>query len=321
MNKSSEKPSFEGEVLLCEDNRMSQELISERLAKVGLETVIAENGKEGIEMVEGRQKKGLPPFALIFMDIHMPGMDGITAAAEIRKLNTGTPIIAITANITPADQEHYSASGMDYCLGKPFTSNQLIDCLMKYLKPASPRPAGEARPSLDDEALKIKLIHNFVRNNETKYLEIARAIDKGDIAQAHRLAHTLKGNAAILGKNRLKKAAEDVERMLASAEPQINRFTLSLLETELDVVFDEYAPLLAEAPPVETTPVNLDKIKPRELFEELETLLDGGCTECLNLIHSLRLIPGSEELIQQMEHFEFERALTTLEQLKEKFSK
>jgi hypothetical protein len=53
------------------------------------------------------------------------------------------------------------------------------------------------------------------------------------------------------------------------------------------------------------------------LFEELESLLFGGDSKCLELIGDLRLIPGCEELTFQMEYFEFEQALKTLARLKE----
>ena len=318
MNKYDGKPVFAGEILLCEDNRMNQELISERFARAGLKTVIAENGKDGVNMVENRIKNGMPLFAMIFMDIHMPVMNGLQAAAEISTLKTGVPIIAMTANVSPADREIYSAHGMHDCLGKPFTAQQLSDCLIKYLTPVSLKDEGEAPVRRDDERLKIKLIHNFMRNNETKYQEIVKAIDEGDIRLAHRLAHTLKGNAGIMGKARLQRAAESVEHLLSNEETEINRFTMSVLEAELEAVLGEYAPLIDEIPLFdEIKPEKLDEGKIQALFVELEALLDGGSMECLNLIYSLRLIPGSEELIQQMEHFEFEKALETLVKLKE----
>ena len=131
-----EKPVFEGEVLLCEDNHMNQQVIREHLAKVGLKTSVAENGKIGMEMVQSRMGKGEKQFALIFMDIHMPEMDGLEAAAKISAFNTGIPIIASTANIMHNDKKIYRANGMSDCLNKPFTSQELWRCLLKYLTPA-----------------------------------------------------------------------------------------------------------------------------------------------------------------------------------------
>jgi len=132
-----DKPSFEGEILVCEDNQMNQRVIIEHLGKLGLKVEIAENGQEGIDRVRSRINKGMKPFNLIFMDIHMPVMDGVEATAKILELGTGTPIVAMTANIMMSDREHYKAAGMVDYLGKPFTSQELWRCLLKHLKPVS----------------------------------------------------------------------------------------------------------------------------------------------------------------------------------------
>ena len=130
-----EKPTFDAEVLLCEDNVMNQEVIREHLTRVGIKTVLAENGKIGVDIVQSRKEKKEKQFDLIFMDIHMPVMDGIEAAEKILALDTGVPIVALTANIMSTDMEIYMASGMKDCVGKPFTSQELWHCLTKYLKP------------------------------------------------------------------------------------------------------------------------------------------------------------------------------------------
>jgi len=132
----SEKPVFEGEILLCEDNVMNQQVISEHLARVGIKTVIADNGKIGVEMVKTRLENGTR-FDLILMDIYMPVMDGLEAAAKITELNASVPIVAMTANIMNTDKDIYNLSGMNDCLVKPFTSNELWQCLIKYLTPVN----------------------------------------------------------------------------------------------------------------------------------------------------------------------------------------
>jgi len=129
------KPAFRGEVLLCEDNTINQEVICEHLDRVGLKTVVAENGKIGVELVRSRMQKGEKLFDLIFMDMHMPVMDGLSATEKILELNTGVPIVAMTANVMPHDRELYKARGMNDCVGKPFTSQELWRCLMKFFTP------------------------------------------------------------------------------------------------------------------------------------------------------------------------------------------
>jgi signal transduction histidine kinase/CheY-like chemotaxis protein len=128
-------PTFEGEILLCEDNEMNQQVICEHLSRVGLKTTVAENGKVGVQMVEDRINNGEKMFDLVFMDIHMPVMDGLEAAGEISKLDGDLPIVAMTANIMSNDKEIYRMNGMTDCVNKPFTSQELWKCLIKYFMP------------------------------------------------------------------------------------------------------------------------------------------------------------------------------------------
>ncbi|MDR2569352.1 MAG: response regulator, partial [Oscillospiraceae bacterium] len=130
-----EKPFFDHYVLICDDNPMNQEVVCEHLSRVGVRTMVADNGKAGVDAVRKRVDEGKPPFDLIFMDMFMPVMDGIEAASKIMNLDTGTPIIAMTANIMAGEKERYRKNGMPDCLGKPFTSQELWRVLLRYLKP------------------------------------------------------------------------------------------------------------------------------------------------------------------------------------------
>ena len=236
-----EKPSFEGEVLLCEDNVMNQQVICEHLSRVGLKTVIADNGQIGLDLVKWRKNSGEKQFDLIFMDIHMPVMDGLEASSKILELNTGIPIVAMTANIMSNDREIYRNSGMYDCVGKPFTSQELWRCLMKYLTPVT-RNSGEKNFILEAEAEFHKSLQlYFVKGNQNKVDEIRNAIKEGDIELAHRLAHSLKGNAGQLGKTILHGAASDVEKQLKHGENLVTEEQLRILETELYMVLNEFS--------------------------------------------------------------------------------
>jgi len=131
------RPMFSGEVLLCEDNIMNQQVACEFLAKVGLKTFLAENGKIGVERVKNRINNNEKMFDIILMDVHMPVMDGIEATEEILELDSSVPVIAMTANIMPDDVMLYKNGGMRECLGKPFVSHELWSCLMRYMEPVS----------------------------------------------------------------------------------------------------------------------------------------------------------------------------------------
>ena len=274
-----EKPSFNAFILICDDNQMNQEVIREHLSRVGIHTVTADDGKEAVEMIRRRMQKGEKPFDLVFMDMFMPVMDGIEAATKIAELNTGTPIVAMTANVMTSEIEKYKKHGMADCLGKPFTSRELWNVLLKYLTPLTPvagytppaeqtaptnqpAPAAQTTPTnqpapaaqtappqpiVEPEVeMQQKLQLDFLKNNSTKYAEIVEAIESGDIKLAHRLAHTLKSNSALLGKNGLRKAAEKVEMQLFSESAAASKAALAILEIELSVVLHELRPLLNE---------------------------------------------------------------------------
>jgi CheY-like chemotaxis protein/nitrogen-specific signal transduction histidine kinase len=312
-----EKPFFEGEILVCEDNAMNQRVIREYLAKVGLKTVVAENGKEGVEVVRFRKEKNEKPFDLIFMDLHMPVMDGLEAASKINKLQTGTPIVAMTADIMSHNKELYLQNGMPDYMGKPFTSQGLWRCLLKYLTPVKEVNKPKNTRLEDDMELQKVIQLLFTKNNQTKFSEIAGALEAGDIKLAHRLAHTLKGNAGQIGKTLLQLAAANVEQALKNGENLATKEQLKTLETELNRVLEELAPLLNnETATLPQSSMSATGQETQDLIERLEPLLKSGNPDCLDLVNDLRAIPGCENLVRQMEDFDFEEALYTLTKIK-----
>jgi len=240
--KELDKPAFEGEVLLCEDNSMNQQVVYEHLARVGLKTVIADNGKIGYEMVKSRLDNHEKQFDLIFMDMHMPVMDGLEASTKIKELNLNIPIVAMTANIMFNDREIYKKSGMIECVGKPFTSQELWRCLMKYFTPIS--SGIDKNVNLEANVEFQKKFHGlFVKNNRDKYQELLDALDLGDIVLAHRLVHSLKSDAGQIGKIILQKAAADVEQNLKDGKKLVTAEQLNILKMELDLVINEFSTL------------------------------------------------------------------------------
>ena len=311
------KPIFRGEVLICEDSAMNQQVICEHLTRVGLQSVIANDGKEGVDKVNERIKNGEKPFDLIFMDINMPVMDGLESATIIAGLKTGTPIVAMTANIMASDKELYKRSGLPDCLSKPFTSQELWQCLSKYLMPVGWGMANSTQQTEEDNQLDRQLKTNFVQNNQEKYSEIVKAIEENDIKLAHRLAHTLKSNAGQIGKTRLQSAAADVEQLLKeNYEKEPTDSALVFLEAELSAVLKELAPLLPQA---KTSTLPYDKKQALLLLETLEPMLRKRNPECHKYIYEIQAIPGAETLAEQVDNFDFKLAISTLVELKDKW--
>lgn len=118
-------------VLIVDDMKLNMMLVARILNKHGCKTQTAENGKEALEAVKNNE------FDIIFMDCHMPIMDGYEATTAIREFENEqsrrhTPIIAITADAMKSNQRRCFASGMDDFLNKPIQEEQIEAMLLKW---------------------------------------------------------------------------------------------------------------------------------------------------------------------------------------------
>jgi len=161
----------------------------------------------------------------------------------------------------------------------------------------------------------------FIKKNRNVHNEISKAIDTGDIELAHRLAHTLKSNAAQLNKTILQHVSEEIEDNLIGGKSLVTPNQMETLEIELNSVIAELEPEVAglESEAAESAQgeasASLMIVDARNLLEKLEPLLKSSDPECFELTDSLRLIPGSEELVAYMEDFDFESAVEVLYKL------
>ena len=155
----------------------------------------------------------------------------------------------------------------------------------------------------------------FAQRNKNRYAEIVKAIASGDIRLAHRIVHTLKGNAGQIGKTNLHKIAGDVAELLR-AGMDVPQNMMYLLETELTLVLEELNPILDES---RKGAAPLDAGQTVALLERLEPMLVNLNPECLDLLDALRDVFGAEELVSQIEEFDLNSALDTLAGLKEEW--
>ena len=315
----TEKPSFNAEVLVCEDNPLNQQVISSHLSRIGIEAVVAQNGQEGVDIVRERTRRKMKPFDLIFMDIHMPVMDGLEAAKLISELNTDTPIVALTANIMEGDVDLYKDSGMLDLLGKPFTSQQLWKCLLKYLPVVEYTTENVNEQKEEEDRVLKQLQAYFAKSNRTTMDKITKALDDGDLILAHRLVHTLKGSAGQLGEKQLEKEAAAAEATLSDGKTTLTSGQINSLKSTLDTVLDNLTPI-SEIDDSATPEPLTDKNKIREIITVLEPILKQHSTECMNMLDDIRLIPSSENLVNYVEEFEFNKAVAEISRLKEKLN-
>jgi len=318
----NEKPVFDGEILICEDNDLNKIVISDHLSKVGLKSIIAENGKIGVDLVNKRIKNGEKPFDLIFMDIHMPEMDGLEAAKKIIGLGSRVPIIALTANIMANDRDTYLASGMVDCLPKPFIVQELWTCLLKYLTPISMQAANNDIEYFEEEDQRMEIIATFIKSNQDTYRKISDALENGDLILSHRLAHTLKSVAALIGMNKLSEAAKNLEQSINLGKTDQLHEQMKELENELNTALSDLSSMLETYLNNEKKAVNI-QINDKEtydLLELLKSLLEADNIDSVNLVKKLKNVPGTENLIEQVENLQFKNARETLAAVMRQFT-
>lgn len=115
-------------VLLAEDNRVSQQVVSAMLERLGCEVTVVEDGAKAVAAVVDASLA----YDLVFMDCQMPGTDGFTATRILRAARVQSPIVALTANSSPADRAACLAAGMDDFAAKPVTIGELAHVLSRH---------------------------------------------------------------------------------------------------------------------------------------------------------------------------------------------
>lgn len=199
-------------ILLAEDNPINQKVVARMLEKSGHLLTIAQNGQEALSLFQTRT------FDLIFMDVQMPGVDGLTATRKIRDWEHGKgshiPIVAMTAHALKGDEERCLEAGMDGYLSKPVSGRAIEDAIAQFV--GNERKSSRAQQdsscsaaawdharALDrlggDEALLNELIEIFLEETPKQLVILEQSIAASNFPIVERTAHTLKGELSYLG--------------------------------------------------------------------------------------------------------------------------
>jgi len=117
-------------ILIAEDSSVIQNLTKKILSQQNYQIDTVKNGKEVLD------KLAKDHFDLVLMDIHMPQMDGMECAREIRKSNQQMPILAITGNANNYSIDDFKAAGINDYLPKPLNYDQVVGMVKKYVENA-----------------------------------------------------------------------------------------------------------------------------------------------------------------------------------------
>jgi PAS domain S-box-containing protein len=214
-------------VLLVEDNEINQRVAARMLEKRGYRVEVAPNGLVGLERLPQR------PFVAVFMDCHMPVLDGYQATMQLRRLESGdehVPVIAMTANTVKGDREKCLSAGMDDYLGKPISGAALDAAIARTVRHPGPGPQlsgdRDGRPWVEpvttavldpstleelchgDLQLQQDIVAMFVNHLEVSLGDLTQAMDHGDDRTIFTEAHQLKGSSGSIGALRIAELSE-----------------------------------------------------------------------------------------------------------------
>ncbi len=234
-------------ILLVEDNIFSQQVGQELLEQAGATVVVANNGKEAIDLLLKER------FDCVLMDVQMPLMDGFETTRLMRAHPTlaDTLVIAMTANAGTDDETRCLAAGMNAFITKPIAPNSLLAVLAKWLalrprraRPRNARADGAAAPPLLDM---VALAQTFGNNSDKmrKYAflfldsaadgiaEVEEALARADLARVAELGHRIRSSAKAVGALRFAERCASLEHEAGVGNIEQARSVTAQLRPEL----------------------------------------------------------------------------------------
>jgi len=206
-------------ILLAEDNAVNQKVALRMLQRLGYWADVAANGLEVLAALE-RQ-----PYDLVLMDIQMPEMDGLEATLQIQnRWGKHRPfrIVAATAFVFQADLDRCLAAGMDGLITKPIRMETLMDVLSRVSNSwAVPLPSSvpenlvnttrmeDLSASLGEELRDV--IESFLEDTPLLIMDLKTAMEREDLAEVERIAHSLKSSSGIFGAKEMMDLCRGVE--------------------------------------------------------------------------------------------------------------
>ncbi|MEM9618052.1 MAG: ATP-binding protein [Pseudomonadota bacterium] len=237
-------PDFEPlSILVADDNKLNQKIVSELLTRRGHKCNIVANGRDAVAAWRHNA------YDVIFMDIHMPNGDGVEASRQIRSSDSpraSVPIIALTASASSKVDALRKSAGIDGFVAKPIEPELLWAELDRCVQKAS--DSGQKRaidatvsptglPLLDKARLAVlsdifgekelyEQLDEVLAESARILREIALALKSGNLNSAKQTAHTLNGMAGNWAATRI----GDIARRIESESPTIRRASKYALE-------------------------------------------------------------------------------------------
>lgn len=232
---ATQSVKYEGRVLVADDTLINQKVIAKTLQKLGLHVDVAENG---VQVIEQLQK--VPDYDIVFLDGHMPLLDGYDTAKKIRgdksTLFHQVVLVALTANTLKGEREKCLALGMDEFLSKPINDAELHTILNRFLVTEKNKrrvitPAQtytHAKPTAQiidlhilnkleylqnegEDDIVVDLISSFLKDTQPRLEKFEQHLRENQLQKLVEEAHALKSSSRMVGGLQLGQLLEELE--------------------------------------------------------------------------------------------------------------
>ena len=331
-------------ILAVDDQVDNLNLIQIYLEKQSHDGYFVQSGQSAVEAFETSIQEN-HPFDIILMDVQMSEMDGLEATRIIRQKDRGTPtpIIALTAGLTPEEREACEKASMNAVIGKPVDFEELFDLIAKHL----PGRSKEVRYPLSDQSVAVedfpsitgidvssalkrfgsdwiaykKALCSFLVRYAGELEKLVVMIHEGNREEAKRLTHSLRGVAANLGAKELVNAATKLESMLKS-EVDLNDDLITLVIQAFEVIKASVKSLPVEVDavqgvkkPVTESLAEISRVL-TDLEKALETQRPDQVESCLGQLQKFELPSGlTAKLEKSIACYDFRQAKAILSKI------
>lgn len=254
-------------ILIVEDNELNMQVIIELIDRAGMKIDTAVNGVEAVEKTLNNK------YDLIFMDLHMPVMDGYNATMGIREFNTNIPIIATTADSVDSIGDKCKKTGFDDIVTKPINPDLLYEVLLKWIEPKEKATNVFLQPPEliellqskllakdlnidlsirrfgDNDELFYKMLKKFISDNSKFCIELSELVKQGDFEKAKLKIHTLKGESANIGAEIVHDQSKLVEQDVVNRDIHNLEINLALLKKKFEYLMNEVQSCFKETEP------------------------------------------------------------------------
>ncbi|MBI2381800.1 MAG: response regulator [Gammaproteobacteria bacterium] len=217
-------PRLTGRVLLAEDQKDNQALLSLLIRATGAEVEAVDDGAQAVDKALHEH------FDLVLSDMQMPVLDGAETLRQLRAAGYDKPVVVLTANMSPTDVEQYRTQGFDACEGKPIKRASFYAMLRRFLKSAdTASPSAPALPAGFSQHLE-RLSVQFAQQLPQRLDALEASVRQRNSASLLRLAHALKGSAGSFGFTELSRRAAGLESLAKQEDwPAVDSALDSLL--------------------------------------------------------------------------------------------